>query len=201
MKKILASVICVVVFTLTGWAQNTNDDLRAPAIGVSFFFNDYTTPQRIRAASLNNVLRNNQWADFKEMSPGIALTYFTGLHKYIDFAGTLGASFVRMPVKNQASMSDESLLLEADASFNFKMFPERYVFTPYLIAGVGASRYKSSYGGFLPLGGGFKINIFDEASLYIQTQYRIPLTNETNNYHFVTSLGISGVVGKKKVRS
>ena len=79
------------------------------------------------------------------------------------------------------------------------MFPEKYVFTPYLIAGLGASRYKSSYGAFIPLGGGFKVNFFDEASLFISSQYRIPLTKETNNYHFVTSLGISGVVGKKKL--
>lgn len=195
MKKVLGSVIFVLLFSNFSNAQES--ELRTPAVGVSFFFNDFTTPQRIRSGSLTNVLRNNQWADFREMSPGLALTYFKGVHRNIDFAGTLGASFVRMPANKTGTLSEESLLLEADASFNFKMFPERYVFTPYLIGGMGVSRHSSSYGAFLPVGGGFKINFFDEASLYITHQYRIPLTPNTNNYHFVTSIGISGVVGKK----
>jgi OmpA-OmpF porin, OOP family len=195
MKRILGSVVFILIVSSNIFAQES--ELRAPAVGVSFFFNDFTTPQRIRSSSLSTVLRENSWADLREMSPGIALTYFRGVHRNIDFAGTLGASFVRMPAKSTTTFSEESLLLEADASFNFKMFPERYILTPYLIGGFGASRYKSSYGAFLPLGGGIKINFFDEASLFISTQYRIPLTTQTNNYHFVTSIGISGVVGKK----
>ncbi len=199
MKKSLAPVLLLFFFSINSFSQN--EYLRAPAIGVSFFFNDFTTPQRIRASSLNNVLRNHQWAEFREMNAGIALSYFTGIHRNIDFAGSIGASFVRMPLKDPVNPEEESILLEGDASFQFKMLPENYVFTPYLLAGAGISRYKSSYGAFLPLGGGFKVNIFDEASIFLQAQYRIPLTHETNNYHFVTSLGISGVVGKKKYKS
>lgn len=199
MKKSLAPVLLFLIFSINSFSQKTY--LRAPAIGVSFFFNDFTTPQRIRTSSLNNVLRNDRWAEFREMNAGIALSYFTGIHRNIDFAGSIGASFVRMPVHNQTNLDEESILLEGDASFLFKMLPENYVFTPFLLAGAGISRYKSSYGAFLPLGGGFKINIFDEASIFLQAQYRIPLTQEANNYHFVTSLGISGVVGKKKYRS
>ena len=66
-----------------------------------------------------------------------------------------------------------------------------------IIGGFGASYYKSSFGAFLPLGAGVKVNFFDEASLFLSMQYRVPLTTETNNYHFVTSIGISGIVGKK----
>jgi OmpA-OmpF porin, OOP family len=195
MKKILASIIFVFFFSGLTWAQN--NEIRPASVGVSFFFNDFSTPQKIRNTSFATVINEDGWAKFREMSPGIAISYINGLHKNIDFAGSIAGSFVRMP-KNQVISGEERLLLEADASFHFKMLPERFVFNPYLIAGMGVSRFNKTHGAFLPLGGGFKINLYDEASIFIQAQYRHSLTPETNSNHFMTSIGISGVVGKKK---
>jgi len=196
MKKVAASLLIIGSFFQSVSAQENN--IRPKAIGVSFFFNDFVTPQRIRQGSLSSVFSHNEWAKFSEMSPGIAVTYFNGLRKYIDFAGTIGISFptISLPAKNTTTNS--AALFEGDASFNFKLLPEQYILTPYLIAGVGASKYKSYYGAFVPLGLGFKINFFDEASLFISSQYRVPVTTETNNYHFVNSIGISGVIANKK---
>jgi OmpA-OmpF porin, OOP family len=196
MKKVAASLLIIASIFQSVSAQENN--IRPKAIGVSFFFNDFVTPQRIRQGSLSSVFTHNEWAKFSEMSPGIAVTYFNGLKKYIDFAGTIGISFptIALPAKNTTTNS--AALFEGDASFNFKLLPEKYVLTPYLIAGVGASKYKSYYGAFVPLGLGFKINFFDEASLFISSQYRVPVTTETNNYHFVNSIGISGVIANKK---
>lgn len=196
MKKVAASLLIIGSLFQSVSAQENN--IRPKAIGVSFFFNDFVTPQRIRQGSLSSVFTHNEWAKFSEMSPGIAVTYFNGLRKYIDFAGTIGISFptISLPAKNTTTNS--AALFEGDASFNFKLLPEKYILTPYLIAGVGASKYKSYYGAFIPLGLGFKINFFDEASLFISSQYRVPVTTETNNYHFVNSIGISGVIANKK---
>lgn len=197
MKKLFASF--VFIFSLSQICLAQNSAVRPPAIGVSFFFNDFVTPQRIRSGTLSQVLRDHQWAKFREMSPGLALTYFDGVQKYIDFAATLAFSFptISLPDKPNNTPSDAALL-EADASFNFKLFPEKYWVTPYAIAGVGGSKYKSYYGAFIPLGLGMKVNFFDEAAFFISSQYRVPVTTETNNYHFMTSLGISGVIGNKK---
>lgn len=194
MRKMLASLIFI-LFAQIIFAQNNS--IRPPAIGISFFFNDFVTPQRIRSGSLSQVLRNHSWAKFNEMSPGVAITYFQGVRKYIDFAGTLAASFPTIPLPDKPN-SNDALLLEADASFNFKLFSEDYWVTPYFIAGVGGSKYKSHYGAFIPLGLGIKVNFFDEASLFVASQYRVPVTTETNNYHFFNSIGIAGVIGKKK---
>jgi hypothetical protein len=60
---------------------------------------------------------------------------------------------------------------------------------------VGASKFKNYYAAFLPLGLGFKLNLFDEAAVFIGTQYRIPVS-EAASYHFMYSFGISGVIGK-----
>jgi outer membrane protein OmpA-like peptidoglycan-associated protein len=54
------------------------------------------------------------------------------------------------------------------------------------------------YGAFAPVGIGLRFNLFDEAGAFINSQYRIPVTYETSNYHFFHAIGLYGVIGKKK---
>jgi len=195
MKNIIAAVLVLSFITSKISAQVA--PLRPKALGVSFIMNDFATAERIRNSSLATVFSNKQWAKFKEMSPGLAITYFQGLKPRVDFAGTLAASYVAYPLRNnKPAESSDALLLEADASGNFKMFDESYWLTPYVSAGVGISKYKSYWAAFMPLGVGFKLNLFDEASVFIASQYRVPVSYETANYHFMYSFGISGVIGK-----
>jgi OOP family OmpA-OmpF porin len=197
MKKILASLIAI-YFLLPSINGQTSSNLRPSSIGISFFLNDFITPQRIRSSSLARVLRDKQIAKLNDMSPGIALSYFRGLKDKIDFAGTLAGSFVNYPFPNRPPFAGDNLLLEADASVNFKMTNEKYWVQPFISAGIGAHKYKVYYGAFIPLGIGFKINFFDEASLIFNSQYRIPITTETANYHFYNSIGVAGIIGKKR---
>ena len=195
MKNVIAAFVLFGLLSTNISAQDK--PVRPMALGVSFVMNDFNTAQRIRGGSLSQVFRDKQWAKFKEMSPGLALTYFKGLKPYVDFAGTLAASFVNYPLRNnKTASSSDGLLLEGDVSGNFKMFDESYWVTPYVSAGVGASKYKGYYAAFVPLGLGFKVNLFDEAAIFIASQYRIPVSYETGNYHFMYSFGISGVIGK-----
>jgi OmpA-OmpF porin, OOP family len=76
MKKVAASLLIIASIFQSVSAQENN--IRPKAIGVSFFFNDFVTPQRIRQGSLSSVFTHNEWAKFSEMSPGIAVTYFNG---------------------------------------------------------------------------------------------------------------------------
>lgn len=196
MKKFLAVLLALYLFVPASFGQS--DEVRPAAVGISFFLNDFTTPSRIRSTSLSRVLANDTWAKTKEMTPGIAISYFNGLAKHIDFAGTLAASYIRYPMTNKTFFSDR-FLLEADASMNFKMFSEKYWVQPYVILGVGAQMYGGEYfGAFIPTGLGVKVNFFDDAHLFINSQYRIPVTRETVNYHFMNQIGIAGRIGKKK---
>ena len=196
MKKILA-VLLAMNFLLAGtYAQNS--EIRPAAVGVSYILNDFKTANLIRTTSLSSVMSKDQWAKMKEMTPGFAVSYFKGLHKHIDFAGTAGFSFLRYPMPNRSFYS-ERLLIETDASFNFKMVSDKYWLQPYLIAGVGASMYAGKYfGAFIPTGVGMKVNFFDDAALFVTSQYRVPVTTETTNYHFMHQIGIAGRVGKIK---
>jgi len=195
MKKLLAAVFSICFACTNLLAQE--GPIRPAALGVSFIMNDFATAQRIREQSLSAVFRDKSWAKFNEMSPGLALTYYKGLKPHTDFAGTLAASYVTYPMRNGKPLeSSDALLLEGDVSANFKMFDDSYWVTPYFSLGLGGSEYQGYWAAFIPIGLGMKLNLFDEASVFVATQYRVPVTYETGNYHFMYSFGISGVIGK-----
>jgi len=78
------------------------------------------------------------------------------------------------------------------------MFSNQYWVSPYLQLGVGISKFQGYWGAFIPAGVGLQVNLFDEAFLLINSQYRVPVTENTANYHFFHSIGLAGIIGKKK---
>lgn len=197
MKKTALALLTLLLFA-DGFAQSNYQYIRPTAIGFSFVFYDFETPQRIQASSLTTVLREKQTASFSEMGAGIALSYFKGLRTKLDFAGTLTAASADYTLPNTSNRVAADLLLQADASLQFKMIPDKYFFIPYVSAGAGANKYGSYYGAFIPLGVGFRFNFFDEASFYVNAKYHVPVTEETVRRHFVYGFGISGIVGEKR---
>ncbi len=196
MKKFLVLLLANALFSFVSSGQY--DEIRPTSIGVSFTLTDFITADRIRTTSLSSVLSKDQWAKLREMSPGMAISYYKGLSKHIDFAGTLAGAFLSYPFPNRPPFSQDQLLLALDASAQFKMVSEKYWFQPYLTAGIGAHKHRVYYGAFIPLGVGINIDLFNEAKINIQSRYHVPVTTETANYHFFHSVGIAGRIGKKK---
>lgn len=197
MKHVIVSLMALVFFA-PGLLAQDDAYLRPASLGVHFTLVDYTTAHRIRSTSVVTVQREDQWAKLKEMSPGLAISYFKGLKRNIDFAGTISGAYLSMPIGETNATTDDKFLMELDASAQFKLFSEKYLFTPYLNAGVGISYFNEKFGAIIPLGIGAKFNLFNEAAIFANSQYRVPLTTETNNYHFFHSIGIAGVIGRKK---
>ena len=171
--------------------------VRPSSIGISFVFYDFVTPERIRTSSLRHVLNDGGWAELNEMSPGLSITYFKGLHNHFDFAATLTGTFAD-DAKPNFTNGGNWFLLQADAEVQFKFLPDKNMFTPYLLGGIGVGKFKNYYSAFMPVGAGFKINFFDEAAFFVQTKYNMPVTNATLNRHFVYGLGIAGIIGRKR---
>lgn len=195
MKKILA-ILSSFLFISYSFSQGTKENyVRKPALGISFFFNDYLTPKRIKASTFSSVLANKQKAKLREMDPGIALSYFKGLNNHLDIATSLAGSFVEYQAGTYSDLKSR-FLLEGDVSLNLKLFSEKYWFTPYASLGAGLSKYGPHFGAFIPAGIGFKLNLFDEAHIFYNSQYRIPVTPTTAEYHFMHAIGIAGIIGK-----
>ena len=193
MKKFILSLAAVIVFTAS---YSQADHTKLPALGIHLVLNDFQTAADIRAKGLSGVLQDRLWHKTSRMITGIGFSYIKGISNHVDFAGTLTGSFLDYPVPNRAAQNQQYLLLEAAATGNLKLVSDKYWFNPFLTLGVGASKYKGYYGAFIPAGVGIQIRILDNVFGLINSQYRIPVTDNVA-YHFYHSFGIAASIKKK----
>ncbi|MFZ4057407.1 MAG: hypothetical protein ACOYKE_04685 [Ferruginibacter sp.] len=194
MKKILFSFLAATLFT-AAFAQN--EYKKQPSLAVSFLLNDFKSAADIRSNGLSSVLRTKDWKNMKRMDAGIAITYTEGLSNNVDFAGTIAGSFVNYPIKDKAPSVGNKLLLDATAVANLKLFSDKYWVSPYLTLGVGVSQWDGYFGAFIPAGVGLQLNLWDEVFVLVNSQYRMPVT-ENASYHLYHSIGIAGNLFKHK---
>lgn len=197
MKRISGLVAAVLLLPAITFCQEKKH-VQTPTFGIHFLFNDFESAAAIRASSLSSVLRNGGFGKIKQMSPGLALNYIKGLSPSFDFTGMLAGSFLDYPNSKGETLGENGLLLEVDASVRGKMFNNGYWVSPYVQLGVGVSKFKGYWGAFIPAGLGLQVNLFDEAFVLINSQYRVPVTESTSSHHFFYSIGLAGIIGKKK---
>lgn len=197
MKKLLSAFISFFFFISFSFGQGSKNHIKGNNLGVSFFLNDFKTASDIRTNGLVKTLKDHSLFDPSIMSAGAAINYLGGLSNHVDFIATLGASFVNYPNSNIPNSGNDHLLLETTASVNLKLLSDKYAIVPFLDLGVGASKYQKYYGAFLPVGIGLQVNIADEAFILLNSQYRVPVTENTS-YHLYHSLGIAANIDKEK---
>jgi OOP family OmpA-OmpF porin len=166
-------------------------------LGVSFFLSDFKTASNIRSNGLVSVLKDKSFFKPATMNPGLAIDYLSGISKHVDFIATLGGSFLDYPINNKPAFDANNFLLEATANINLRLLSDQYWVTPFIDLGVGASKYQKYYAAFAPVGLGLQVNILDQAYLLINSQYRIPVT-ENASYYFYHSIGLVGNITSKK---
>ena len=193
MKHLIVSLLAAIIIAPIVYGQE--DEIRSHEIGVSFNLFDFKTAELIRTTSLNAVISNKQFGE--EKSPGIALHYFKGLKKHIDFGASLNASYLNQPLPDKNDASDR-YMFQLEGVAHFKMVSDKFWFQPYLIGGFGAQKYYVYYGAYIPLGIGLNVNFFNEGRFFINSTYRVPITTGTVNYHFMHAFGVAGRITKKK---
>lgn len=181
---------------MNSFAQN--EYKKPPALGISFFLNDFQTATEIRNSGLVNVLRTKEYKNTSRMNPGLAVSYMQGLGDKLDFVSTVSASFLDYAVPGKPASGDNNFLLDVTAVANLKLVSDKYWVSPYMSLGVGASKYLGYYGAFFPAGLGIQVNFWDDAYLLINSQYRVPVT-ENVAYHFYHSIGFAGSIAKRKI--
>ncbi|MGB4845662.1 MAG: OmpA family protein [Ferruginibacter sp.] len=194
MKK---SILTCIGLCLLITAFSQNDNKKRPSLGIHFALNDFKTAANLRSAGLPSVLETKEWHKTKNMNSGIAISYMQGLSNNIDFAGTITGSFLNYPFRDKPASNESKLLLEAAATANLKLLPDNYCISPFITAGVGASKYGGYYSAFLPLGAGLQVKLFDGIFLMANSQYRVPVT-ENSSYHLYHSFGVVAGITKKK---
>ncbi len=194
MKKIL---LIVLLFGITASYAQVSEYKKRPTLSINFIGNDFRSAQLIKQQSLSTVLRDKTFSSLSQLKYGLGIGYLQGVSSHIDFMSTLNASLLKYPFKNMPASTSDKVLLEADANVNIKLLTDRYTVVPYLTTGVGASMYSNTFGAYIPFGTGLQFNLGQESFLFTQAQYRVGITDGTNE-HFVFSLGFGVPITDKK---
>ncbi len=195
MKKVCLLIITITIF-LTSYGQNESYK-KTKALGVSFILNDFQAASSVRNNGLVSTFKNKNFFNSKNQHPGLAIDYLSGLSEHVDFMASLEGSFLDYPIKNKPAFNQNTFLLEATANVNLKLLTDKYWVTPYIDLGIGASNYKKYFAAFAPVGLGLQINLFREGFIFLNSQYRIPVT-ENASYHFTHSVGIAANIKERK---
>ena len=191
---LLLSFICLVLQL----SAQVNEVKKPATLALHFFYYDFNTAQQIRSSSLQNVFNNGLWSKIGNMQMGMGFNYLKGINKNIDIAATLDGSYTDYLFRNGTTNGSTEFLLDANAGLNIKLLTDRHAVVPYLSVGAGISLYKGSGGLYIPLGIGLQFNLFNEAFIFTNMQYRNHLLQSTVNDHFQYSIGIGTPIGKKK---
>ena len=195
MKKIILSFLAFGLL-INSFAQD--EYKKRSALGIHFLFFDFKTAAELKNDGLANVINEGNWSDTKRMNPGFAVSYMQGVNDKLDFVATASSSFLSYPVPSKPVSSNSLFLLDVTAIGNLKLVSDKYWVSPYLSLGAGFSKYGGYYGAFIPAGAGIQVNFFDDAFLLLNSQYRVPITENVAS-HLYYSVGFAGSISKKKV--
>jgi outer membrane protein OmpA-like peptidoglycan-associated protein len=199
MRKTLLGLVCFCcIWTVN--AQNGEKNIKRGTLAVQVGAYDFGTAQAIRSGSLNSVLGNKQWTDFRQMDMAFGLSYIKGISEHLDYSVNGYFGSVKYPVRQSngsAITGSNNLLFETDASLHLKLLTDNFIVVPYLSAGLGGSVWNGRFEAFSPIGGGLQFGLGQDYFAFSNFQYRVPVTQGAN-YHFLYGIGIGGPVGKPR---
>lgn len=168
---------------------NAQKDIKPASVGFSFGFTDFITPAKISESTIHEGLSDG-WANVgKTMNPAFTIHYHKGLSSNLDLYASYMGTFTSK-LSDKFPDPSTSYFHSLDVGIKPKMFTDKAVFNPYLILGLSAYNYKSTFGAQLPWGVGMQFNVKDELYLLIEAQYKTRLTNGFTD-HLMYSFGFS----------
>ncbi|MBM3441557.1 MAG: hypothetical protein FJX89_02530 [Bacteroidetes bacterium] len=198
MKKILL-FISVLCFVVTGQAQWKKANKKGHILGVSFTLHDFKTVSDYQSSSLSSIMDKGSWAQTRDMNPGFALSYASGISDNLDVMLRLGLTSLDYPRPGNRipTATIPHTMIESDVSFLAKLLSDRYLISPYVSLGAGASAWNGFFAAYAPLGLGLQVNLFDDVYLNFQSQFRFPVTGNASS-HIFYGIGMSSALGKKE---
>jgi len=193
MKKTILSALALIIFSAS---FGQNEYRKLPSLGIYFVYQDFNTAKNIRDLGLTDVIRDNKLFNFKQMAPGLGISYSEGITEHIDFSLGLSANFLKYPFEDGQKTKD-AFLFELAGTANIKLLNDDHIFNPFATVGIGASKFGGYYGAFTPVGVGLQIQPYKDVFIVLNSQYRIPVTTNVT-HHFYHSVGVNVALKDRK---
>ncbi|MBL7736157.1 MAG: OmpA family protein [Chitinophagaceae bacterium] len=178
-------------------AQKFSSKKKGNLIGFGFNVVDFKTPAEIKATSLGDVLKQNDWKSFNNKDVGISLMYWKGLTNNIDFSARYNGLFTSNANDNIKRTGD-AYSNEFEGALHAKALSDDHLFNPFLTAGLGIGNYGSKWGGYAPLGLGVQANLMSSAYLFLQAHYRLSFSKSNLKNNLFYSFGVADNLSKPK---
>jgi OOP family OmpA-OmpF porin len=196
MRRVVCFLLTLGIFTIA--IGQDKDYIKPATLVLNYSLTDFKTASDIRATSLSEAINNRDFT-LKNAWSGVGISYLQGITNNIDFVSNLNGSYVYYPFRTEGAHPNRTrhLLTTVDAGANIKLLSDKYAVVPYFNLGIGAYNYSGRFGAYIPLGVGFQFNVANKVFIFVNEQYRVPVTEEAN-YNFFSTLGVGIPVAKKK---
>ena len=200
MKQKLTLLLSFLVVLSCASAQMMNSKYSSSKKGDLFGIHvtalDVFTPDNFKKNGNRKIL-----TDLRKMDIGMAVSYWKGLTKTIDFSMKAGFSMddFASAASNRTTIRNENqFAVELEPSLNIRPYADNSFIAPFITVGIGGGRYSQSYGAYVPAGLGIQVNLKSSTYLLIQTQYRYALTRDVLKDAVGYSVGIAQNFSKEK---
>jgi len=187
MKLKLTLVLSLIILSTSIFAQKGKTGTKKPQlIGVNFLLADYNSVNGIKSPGTGK-----GYSSVRDMSKGIAFSYWKGLTSTVDFSAKLDAIFSNYNLTANGLSDKTELGLELEPTINIRPMGDNAKLAPFLTTGVGVGYYTSDFGAYIPAGVGLQLNMSNTTYLFLQAQYRFSLTKKVVGDNLLYSFGIA----------
>ncbi len=200
MKQKLTLLLSFLIVVAAASAQMINSKYssskKGDLFGVHITALDVFTPVNFKQNGNRKII-----TDLRKMDIGMAVSYWKGLTKTIDFSMKAGFSmddFSSAASNRTTTRNENQFAVELEPSLNIRPYGDNSLIAPFITVGIGGGRYSQNYGAYVPAGLGIQVNLKSSTYLLIQTQYRYALTRDVLKDAIGYSVGIAQNFSKEK---
>ena len=200
MKQKLTLIFLFIAIVGCASAQTTTSKYssvkKGNLFGIHITALDVFTPERFKNTDSKKIL-----TDLRKMDIGMAISYWKGLTKGIDFSLKAGFSlddFASAASNRTTTRNENQFAVELEPSLNFRPYRDNSLIAPFLTVGIGGGRYSQDYGAYVPAGVGIQVNLKSSTYILIQSQYRFALTKDVLKDAIGYSVGIAQNFSRSK---
>ncbi len=180
-------------FNAASQKRNNNypSNKKGQLLGFHFLVADFITPTTFKTSPNPINKSERRFPNIKDLSTGMAVSYWKGITPRIDFSGKVNMVFHDYAAIYSGVSGKNEIGVELEPTINIRPFNDDNRWAPFLTVGIGGGLYSDKLGAYAPVGGGLQINWSSNTYFFVQGQYHFTLTKKVLGDNLLWSVGFA----------